>query len=86
MKIDFHNAYNEMSRGAIIEAFAAEPTLRHLAHVCAVTLAPFSGLEAGGQLWGEGGEEATQGDPAASMEFCVGLQQFLVLLNTACKA
>ena len=86
VKIDFRNAYNEMSRRAIIEAFVEEPTLRHLAHFCAVTLAPFSGLEAGGQLWGEGGEGATQGDPAASMEFCVGLQRFLVLLDTACKA
>ena len=86
VKIDFRNAYNELSRRAIVDAFVNEPTLRHLAHFCAVTLAPVSGLEAGGTLWGEGGEGGTQGDPAASMEFCVGLQRFLVLLDEGCKA
>ena len=36
VKIDFRNAYNELSRRAIIDAFVDEPTLRHLAHFCAV--------------------------------------------------
>ena len=75
VQIDFHNAYNEKSRYAIIEAFQNEPSLKHLAHFVAVTLAPVSGLESGGVLWGDTGEGTTQGDPKATMEFCVGLQE-----------
>ena len=86
VKIDCRNAYNEQSRRACIDAFAEEPTLRHLAHFCAVTLAPINGLETGGNIWGEAAEGDTQGDSAASMRFCVALQSSLVLLNAACSA
>ena len=84
-KIDFRNAYNEQSRRACIDAFLEEPSLRHLAHFCAVTLAPVSGLESGGTLWGEAAEGDTQGDSAASMRFCVGLQPSLRRLDAACR-
>ena len=61
------------------------PTLRHLAYFCAVTNAPVTGLESGGDLCGEAEEGDTQGDPAASMRFCVGLQSSLVTLGAACS-
>ena len=86
VKIDCRNAYNEQSRRACMDAFAEEPSLRHLAHFCAVTLAPINGLETGGNLWGEAPEGDTQGDSAASMRFCVALQASLLLLDAACSA
>ena len=85
VKIDFRNAYNEQSRRAIIDSFLQEPSLSHLAHFCAVTLAPVNGLESGGIIWGEAAEGDTQGDPAASMRFCVGLQPSLARLDDACQ-
>ena len=69
VKIDFCNAYNKLSRRAIVDALVNEPTLRHLAHFSAVTLAPVSGLEAGGTLWGEGGEGGTQGNVREEKRF-----------------
>ena len=86
VKIDCRNAYNEQSRRACIDAFADEPSLRHLAHFCAVTLAPVNGLETGGRLWGEAAEGDTQGDSAASMRFCVALHPSLLLLDAGCRA
>ena len=86
VKIDCRNAYNEQSRRACIDAFADEPSLRHLAHFCAVTLAPVNGLETGGTLWGEAAEGDTQGDSAASMRFCVALHPSLLLLDAGCRA
>ena len=86
VKVDMRNAYNEQSRRACIDAFTEEPTLRHLAHFCAVTLAPVNGLETGGSLWGEASEGDTQGDSAASMRFCVALQPSLRRLDEACSA
>ena len=80
------NAYNEQSRRACIDAFTEEPTLRHLAHFCAVTLAPVNGLESGGCQWGEAAEGDTQGDSAASMRFCVALHPSLRRLDAACSA
>ena len=86
VKIDCRNAYNEQSRRACIDAFANEPTLRHLAHFCTVTLAPCNGLESGGRLWGEAQEGDTQGDSAAaSMRFCVALHASLLILQEACS-
>ena len=86
VKVDMRNAYNEQSRRACIDAFAEEPTLRHLAHFCAVTLAPINGLESGGSQWGEAPEGDTQGDSAASMRFCVALHPSLQRLDQACLA
>ena len=50
-----------------------------------MTLAPINGLESGGTLWGEASEGDTQGDPAASMRFCVALHPSLLLLDAACS-
>ena len=85
MVIDLRNAYNEVARRAIIETFSEEETLRHMAQFCAITLAPVHGLESGGTCWGESAEGDTQGDPAASMRFCVALQPSLRRLDAACN-
>ena len=85
VKCDFRNAFNEQSRRAIIDSFIEAPTLKHLAHFCSITLAPVSGLEAGGVLWWEAPEGDTQGDPPATMRFAVGVQPSLVRLDRACR-
>ena len=48
VKIDMKNAFNEVSRASILEAFEEEPSLQHLRGHAAVVLAPGSGLESGG--------------------------------------
>ena len=65
VKVDLKNAYNEISRSAIIENLQAEPSLQHLAWFAAVTLSPETGLESRGELWGRTSEGETQGDPKA---------------------
>ena len=86
LKLDLKNAYNEISRTSIIEAFEAEPSLRHLASFYGVTLAPKMGLETGGKVFGRSEEGEGQGDPKASAGFCTGLQPSLVQLDAACRA
>ena len=71
VKLDIRNAHNEVSRASIIEAFENEPSLRHLAWHVATCLAPPTGLESNGRLWGHTGEGHSQGDPEASGCFCV---------------
>ena len=75
VKLDFRNAHNEISRAAIIEELETEPSLQHLAWLAAVVLAPHTGLEAGGALWGLQGEGEVQGDPLASACFAVAIQR-----------
>ena len=53
----------------MIETLEKEPTLQHIAWPAATVLAPVSGLEYGGQLWGEAEEGTAQGDPG--LLFCV---------------
>ena len=60
VKLDMKNAFNEVSRASIIERLEDEPSLQHLAWHAATLLAPASGLESGGQLWGEAQEGTTQ--------------------------
>ena len=62
----------------------ADPNLRHLAAYSGVTLAPYSGLESGGRLWGSTGEGGTQGDSKTTDDFTVTLQPSVVRLDTAC--
>ena len=84
VKIDIRNAYNEMSRAETIRVMEADPSLRHLAAYSGVTLAPYSGLESGGRLWGSTGEGGTQGDSKTTDDFTVTLQPSVVKLDTAC--
>ena len=74
-KVDVRNAHNEIWRAAILSALEAEPTLQHLAWFAAAVLAPHTGLETGGEQWGEQGEGETQGDPKASAFFAIAIQQ-----------
>ena len=71
VKLDIRNAHNEVSRSSILEGLDREPSLRHLVWHAATCLAPHTGLEAGGKLWGQSGEGMTQGDPEAGGFFCV---------------
>ena len=71
VKLDIANAHNEVSRKAILEVLESVPELRHLAQHVGTCLAGHQGLEAGGKLWGRGGEGESQGDPEASPLFCV---------------
>ena len=78
IKLDFKNAFNEMSRAAIVETLEQEPTLQHLAWFAAVTMMPGSGLETGGDKWGESDEGATQGDPVSGPFVSVGIQREVI--------
>ena len=73
-KLDVRNAHNEVWRSAILTGLEAQPTLQHLAWFAAVVLAPSTGLETGGEQWGEQGEGETQGDPKASAFFATAIQ------------
>jgi hypothetical protein len=55
VKVDMRNAHNEVSRAAVLEALEREPTLRHISLHAATCLASHTGLESGGELWGEAG-------------------------------
>jgi hypothetical protein len=63
IKLDFRNAFNEVSRARIIEVLERESTLNHLTTHAATILAPSNGLESRGILWGKSSEGATQRYP-----------------------
>ncbi len=78
IKLDFRNAFNEVSRACIIEVLEKESSLNHLAAHAATILAPSNGLESGGVLWGQSSEGATQGDPESGPYFCIAMQEYVV--------
>ena len=73
IKLDFRNAFSEVFRSRVIEAVEEEPSLRHMACHAATLLAPGSGLESRGTLWGESWEGTTQGDPESGPYFSVAI-------------
>ena len=77
IKLDFKNAFNEVYRSRIIEVLENEPSLQHLAAHAATILAPSSGLESRGVLWGESNEGTTQGDPESGPYFCIAMQEYV---------
>ena len=66
IKIDMRNAFNEVSRTAMIETLEKEPTLQHIAWHAATVVALY-----GGQLWGEAKEGTAPGDPDSGLLVCV---------------
>ena len=86
VKLDIRNAHNEVSRASILEALDREPSLRHLVWHAATCLAPHTGLESGGKMWGQSGEGMTQGDPEAGGFFCVSWQPQVRELDATLKA
>jgi len=78
IKLDFRNAFNEVSRARIIEVLERESTLNHLTTHAATILAPSNGLESRGVLWGKSSEGATQGDPESGPYFCIAIQEFVL--------
>ena len=77
VKLDFKNAFNEVFRARIMEALEEEDSLRHLALHAATLLAPASGLESQGCLWGEAHEGTTQGDPESGPYFNVAIHKYV---------
>jgi hypothetical protein len=77
IKLDFRNAFNEVSRARIIEVLERSPSLNHLTAHAATILAPSNGLESRGVLWGKSSEGATQGDPESGPYFCIAIQEFV---------
>ena len=77
VKLDFKNAFNEVYRARVVEALEEEDSLRHLALHAATLLAPGSGLESQGYLWGEAHEGTTQGDPESGPYFNVAIQKYV---------
>ena len=75
VKLDFRNAFNEISRARVVEALEEVETLQHLAQFAGMLLAPVSGLESGGEFWGEAQEGTTQGDPLSGPFFCVSIHK-----------
>ena len=83
VKLDLRNAFNQISRTAIIENLIGEPSLKHLAWFASLVLVPETGLESRGTLWGRAKEGATQGDPPSSPLFCVGIHPYVRQLDAA---
>ena len=79
--MDFFNAFNEMSRARAVENLESEPSLQHLAAHAATVLAPATGLESRGVLWGESKEGGTQGDPESGPYFCIAIQPDVVAVD-----
>ena len=75
VKLDFRNAFNEISRARVVESLEEEESLAHLAQFAGMLLAPVSGLESGGQVWGMAAEGTTQGDPLSGPFFCVSIHK-----------
>ena len=86
IKLDFRNAFNEVFRARVVESFEEEAILRHMACHAATLLAPGSGLESRGVLWGESREGATQGDPESGPYFAVAIQKFVVRVSAMLAA
>ena len=85
VKIDIRNAFNEVCRAETLKVIENEPTLQHLTSYTAVTLAPESGLECGGKLWGRTDEGGTQGDTKTGDDFAVTLQPSILKLDNECS-
>ena len=81
IKLDFRNAFNEVSRARIIEVLESHSSLSHLTAHAATILAPSNGLESRGVLWGKSSEGATQGDPESGPYFCIAIQEFVVKVD-----
>ena len=75
VKLDFRNAFNEIARARVVESLEEVESLQHLAQLAGMLLAPVSGLESGGEFWGEAQEGTTQGDPLSGPFFCVSIHK-----------
>ena len=84
-RIDLQNAFNEMSRRAVLDVLANEPNLSHLVSFAALILSPEPALETGGRKWGETAEGLVQGDTPSGDLFAIGLQPDLLELDMACR-
>ena len=72
-----------MARAEIVEALEAQPTLRHITWNAVTVLSPQTGLENGGEKWGEQEEGKREEDSKASSFFAVAIQTDVRELDTA---
>ena len=84
-RLDLKNAFNEMSRRAVLDILESQDSLKHLVTFAAAILSPVASLETGGRVWGETGEGMGQGDPPSGDFFAVGLHPDLLELDRACS-
>ena len=52
-KLDLKNAFNEMSRRAVLDVLEGEHSIKHLVTFAATILSPESALETNGNVWGK---------------------------------
>ena len=83
-RLDLKNAFNEVSRRAILDVLLKEPALKHLVTFAATILAPSLSLESYGKIWVKG-EGVVQGDPPSGDFFAIGLHSDLLELDKACR-
>ena len=81
VKMDFRNAFNEVSRAAVLRGLSSEPSLQHMVAHVAISLAPAAVLEVGGRIWGEAQEGTVQGDPESTTYCCVAIQPEVIELD-----
>ena len=84
-RLDLMNAFNEISRRAVIDVISSVSSLSHLETFTAAILSPVAVLETGGRQWGETGEGMGQGDPPSGDLFSVGLHPDLLELDRVCR-
>ena len=70
----------------MVTALQSEPSLQHMAWHAATSLAPSSGLESQGRLWGRAPEGTTQGDPEGGPWYCTTWQRRLRELDATLAA
>ena len=84
-RLDLKNAFNEISRRAVIDVLVNEPSLKHLSSFAATILAPSISLESYGELWGKCREGVVQGDPPSGDFFAIGPHPDLITLDQDCQ-
>ena len=85
-KVDLANAFNEISRAAIIGNIVETQSISHLSSFASCILAPEVKLETMGVVWGKSSQGVAQGDPASGDLFCIGLHPSLLKLDEDCRA
>ena len=74
-RLDLKNAFNEMSRRAVLDVLLKEPSLSHLSTFVAALLSPEAILESYGKEWGTTAEGLAQGDPPSGDLFVLDFSQ-----------
>ena len=85
VSLDLFNAFNEIERAAVLEAFSKAPTLRHLVPHLRAQLAPAAPIKMGSTEH-PSAEGMQQGWVWGTACFCVGIHEDVVALDAAVGA